>query len=114
MAEAQLPDAVGDLAERFGSHDVVWWVAGGYAIDLFLGWESRPHDDVDIEMFRADVNILDDVFGEWDFSVLSEGGSAAWRPTDVLPDDVYAVWARPSPDAPWFVEIILADGDASL
>lgn len=41
-----------EAVERFAAVDVDWWIAGGLAIDLFLGWESRQHDDIDIEMFR--------------------------------------------------------------
>ena len=31
-----------------------WFVAGGWAIDLFLGRETRNHQDIDIAIFRED------------------------------------------------------------
>lgn len=27
-----------------------WWVAGGWAIDLFIGAQTRPHGDLDVAM----------------------------------------------------------------
>src|SRR5688500_15886359 len=31
-----------------------WGIAGGWAIDLFLQRESRPHSDIDVAVLRAD------------------------------------------------------------
>ena len=46
------PLTVAQIVDRFAPFDVDWWIAGGRAIDLYLGWETRPHEDVDVEMFR--------------------------------------------------------------
>ena len=81
------------------------------AIDRFLGWESRPHDDLDLEMFRSDRDALFDVFKGWELHRMSEGDLTPWRSGDPLPDAAFAIWVRPSTDDPWAVEIILADGD---
>jgi hypothetical protein len=35
-----------------------WGIAGGWAIDLFAGRESRPHVDVDVALLRADQRHL--------------------------------------------------------
>jgi hypothetical protein len=32
-----------------------WWVAGGWALDLFVGSRSRPHKDLDIGILRRDA-----------------------------------------------------------
>ena len=31
-----------------------WWVAGGWAIDLWLGTVTREHEDIEISIRRAD------------------------------------------------------------
>ncbi len=41
------------VAERLAGVDVPWYVAAGWAVDLFLreqgpGPQSRPHDDLEI------------------------------------------------------------------
>jgi hypothetical protein len=107
------PMALNDVVARFAPHDVDWWVAGGHAIDLFLGWESRPHDDLDLEIFRTDASRLFTVFDGWDFAAVAESGSQPVSVGDELKDDVYAVWIRPSPSDPWAAEVMFADGDAS-
>jgi len=32
-----------------------WWIAGGWALDLFVGQVTRPHGDIDVGIFRRDV-----------------------------------------------------------
>jgi hypothetical protein len=103
--------SITDLDDRFTGADIDWWVAGGYAIDLFLGWETRHHADLDIEMFRSDSARLFDVFNGWDLHVVSESRMVPWEDPADLDGAVFAVWIRPDTAAPWKVEIMLADGD---
>ncbi len=35
-----------------------YWFAGGWAIDMFLGRQTRPHKDIEIAIARADQNHL--------------------------------------------------------
>ncbi|HEV2736058.1 MAG TPA: hypothetical protein VGV85_14520, partial [Longimicrobiaceae bacterium] len=44
-------DAVAAAMRGFGAP---WCVAGGWALDLFLGRATRPHADVDLALFRDD------------------------------------------------------------
>lgn len=38
---------ISPIIQLFNAHQIVYWLIGGKAIDLFLGFESRPHKDVD-------------------------------------------------------------------
>ena len=35
-----------------------WAIAGGWALDLFVGHELRPHADIDVAILRADQQQL--------------------------------------------------------
>ena len=105
------PLSIPDVTNLFAAFDVDWWVAGGQAIDLFLGWETRQHNDLDLEMFRSDRNILFDVFQGWGFCTVSEAGFSDWERDAPIEPNVFGIWGRPTPHDPWAVEIILADGD---
>lgn len=111
MDENWQPITVEETVERFGGFDVDWWIAGGLAIDLFLGWESRQHDDIDIEMFRKDRDILFDVFPGWELFTMAEGALTPWARGEAIEPPVFGIWGRPSNDEPWAVEVMLADGD---
>lgn len=114
MDERWRPLELGEVAQRFRPFDVPWWIAGGWAIDCFLGWRTREHVDVDVEMFRSDREILFNVFDGWELFTVSGGVWAPWRRGMPITDDVFGIWGRPSPQDPWGVEVILADGDSSL
>jgi hypothetical protein len=107
------PLAVPEIGTRFSATSVPWWIAGGLAIDLFLGWRTRPHADVDVEMFRSDRDALFDVFSGWDLQLMSGGELAPFSRGEELAPEVFGVWCRPHPGGPWAVEIMLADGDST-
>lgn len=93
-----------------------WWIAGGWAIDLFLGRETRPHEDLDVAILRRDQRAFRAALPGWDLHVGAGGGAlaGAWRAGEDVPPERPAVWCRPSPEAPWAFELLLgeADGDA--
>ena len=45
-----------------------WWVAGGRALDLWMGRQTRAHQDVDVAVLRADQKQLHEAFGDWNFT----------------------------------------------
>jgi hypothetical protein len=112
MEHSWEPIGIGEVAHRFAAIDVDWWVAGGLAIDLFLGFESRPHADIDLEMFRSDREALFEAFEDWELFSAAQGALTRWNPGEAIDQPVFGIWGRPGPDAPWGVEVMLADGDA--
>jgi hypothetical protein len=50
--------AIGRVASLMNGFDAPWGIAGGWAIDLFLGRESRPHSDIDVAVLRDDQRQL--------------------------------------------------------
>jgi hypothetical protein len=41
-------------AEQLAGVSAPWCVIGGWAIDLFLGEQTRPHEDLEIAIARSD------------------------------------------------------------
>ncbi|MFJ7744735.1 nucleotidyltransferase domain-containing protein [Peribacillus sp. NPDC097295] len=55
-----------------------WFFAGGWAIDLFIGRETRPHQDMEIALFRSDQLILKEYLKDWDFKKVVKGRFYPW------------------------------------
>ena len=90
--------------------DVPWWVAGGWALDLFLGSETRPHADLDIAMLRRDQAALRDHLKEWDLRYATpDHRLEPWQQGRLLKLPLHAIWARRTPEAPWLCEFLLSD-----
>lgn len=47
-----------EAAELLKGLDASWMFCGGYAIDMFLGRETRKHGDIDICVFENDRNTI--------------------------------------------------------
>jgi hypothetical protein len=108
------PLAPGAVATLFAEFGVPWWIAGGWAIDLFLGRPTRAHGDIDVLVLRRDQLAVQRVLAGWDLHAADPPGKLRpWRPGEVLPAEVHDVWCRRRPDAPWCLQLMLDvdDGD---
>jgi hypothetical protein len=61
-------------ARSWLSHvDQTWWIAGGWALDLFLGAVGRSHGDSDIDIFRDDAPAVVANLYEWEIFETKDG-----------------------------------------
>ncbi len=71
--------------EALAGAGFAWWVAGGWAVDLFLGRETRPHADFEIAIDRRDQGPARRHFAGWDCSKVVPGsGIEAWEEGETL------------------------------
>ncbi|MDP8909269.1 MAG: amino acid transporter [Chloroflexota bacterium] len=101
------PQQVGALFQAFSGP---WWMAGGWAIDLFIGRQTRPHEDIDIAVLRRDQHAVHDALPGWLlYAVDPPGTLRPWRRTETLPLAVNNIWCRPWPGEPWGLQVLLED-----
>jgi hypothetical protein len=87
-----------------------WWIAGGWAIELFVGRPIRPHDDLDVQVLREEQGAVQATLAGWDLQAADPPGTfRPWHPSEVLPTHVHDVWCRPDPTSPWALQLMLAD-----
>jgi hypothetical protein len=87
-----------------------WWVAGGQAIDLWLGRRTRPHLDLDVQVLRRDQQTWRVALQGWELVSAHEGELTGWTDGDV-PAAANAVWCRPEGATAWAFELLLAPAD---
>jgi len=75
------------LMSNFGAP---WGFAGGWALDLFIGRESRVHGDIDIAILRSDQQLLRSRLSGRVENVV-EGQLAEWSPTEVLMPPIHEI-----------------------
>lgn len=56
-----------------------WGFAGGWALDLFQGRETREHHDVEIVVFRKNQQDLKEYLKDWEFSKVIKGEFHPWQ-----------------------------------
>lgn len=105
-----------------------WYVAGGWAIDLFLGEQTREHDDLEIGVPAARFDEVADVLGGLELFVIGpdlasplpnadeESGPALATPfadAGALLKDCHQTWALERTAACWRLDVFRepSDGD---
>lgn len=102
------PRQIAAVMENFASD---WFVAGGWAIDLFVGRETRLHADIEIAVFRRDQTAVQKHFADWRLLKAAGGNLSAWNAGDFLELPVHAIHCFNERAEPNFLEILLNEAD---
>jgi hypothetical protein len=107
--EPLTPIEVGVLLREIG---VPFWIAGGYAIEAFVGRALREHADIDVGIFRADQLRVRAYLARWDAHCADPPGTLRpWPIGETLPLGVHDVWLRERSEAPWRFQLMLNERD---
>ena len=83
-----LPLKVADLMRGF---EPDWFVAGGWAIDLFLEKTTRPHEDIEIAIFRKNQLALQDYLDGWLLKKAENGALFDWKQGEFLELPIFEI-----------------------
>ncbi|MEV6236005.1 amino acid transporter [Lentzea sp. NPDC051838] len=104
------PLSPAEVAGLFG--DVRWWIAGGHAIEMFVGRPLRPHSDIDVLLLRRDQLAAQRALAGWEWWAADPPGTLRpWRPGEILPTGVHDIWCRPAGSDHWRVQVMLDESD---
>jgi hypothetical protein len=104
-----------DVARFFSSLTVPWWIAGGWALDLFLDVQTRAHEDIDVLVLRRDQHEIRAQLHGWDVQEAHPELSPSswpfqeWKQGALLPASVHDIWCRPDAHAPWALQLMVID-----
>lgn len=85
-----------------------WWVAGGWAIDLFLGRQTRTHGDIDAAVLREEHSLLTRLQPEWDVHIAHDGTLMPWSGEPLTPEQ-HQFWVRRPKSAAWSFELLIEE-----
>jgi len=93
-----------DVAEVLSGLAAPWWIAGGAAIELFLGRATRRRYDLDLAVLRRDQLALRQHLADWDLHLATpERRLYPWDGQFVeLP--IARFWVRQRAGAPWWLD----------
>jgi hypothetical protein len=99
-------------AELLADVEARWWIAGGWAIDILVGHQSRVHADLDVLILRPEQHLFRSHLSPWDVQAADPPGSLRpWLLGEMLPAHVHDVWCRPDSTAPWSFQFMIDDVD---
>ena len=119
-----MPEALGEweplsveaVTGLLRGRDARWWIAGGWALDLHLGRQTRPHHDIDVLVLREDLPAVRQRLRGWDLHAADPPGAGMLRPwpeDEQLPAALHDIWCRPTPTSPWVLQLMVDDTDGA-
>ena len=76
-----------------GGYSKPWAIAGGWAIDLFIGTQTRAHEDIEIVTFRGDQQLLQTYLNDWTLIKVRNGKEEKWEPGENLGLPIHEIHA---------------------
>jgi len=108
------PLSVRQTAELMIGLEVEWWIAGGWAIDLFLDRTTRDHADTDVLVLRRDqVRVcLHFLNAGWDlWGVDRPDHLRPLKRDETVPSSVNDIWCRPDRRSAWALQLMLGESE---
>lgn len=102
------PLSIKDVSELLSAASFPWWIAGGYAIERFVGVPFRTHGDIDVLVLRRDAAAVHCLLSGWDLWASDPPGQLRpWLQGERLPVHVSDIWCRRHRDDPWRLQLML-------
>ena len=104
------PLSVADVAHLFGHAPFQWGLAGGYAVEQFVGAPIRAHGDLDVLVFRDEQLSLQHWLEDWLLYAADPPGTLRpWLANEYLPYGIHDIWGHRTGVPAWQLQIMLAE-----
>ena len=103
-----------EVARRFARLDAPWYVAAGWAIDLFLGGERRRHEDLEVGVPRERFDAVARALAGFELFVVGSG--LAW-PLEAAGDAAavnHQTWVREPGTGLWRLDVFREPSDGPM
>ena len=102
-----------DAARLWHGLQASWWIAGGWAIDLWLGRQTREHLDLDIAILRKDQWRVRRHLDGWDLHIAEEETLSPLPRDEQLDPPRHALWCRQDAEAGWAFELLINESSGT-
>ncbi len=99
-----------ELSARLGPQTTDWYIVGGWALDLWLGRKTRPHDDLEIAVLPERIDQYRYFLPELEFYDARSGTLTHLPRTAPAPDDAWQLWGADMAARRWRLDIMLERG----
>jgi hypothetical protein len=104
------PLSVAQIVQLFARAPFTWGLAGGYAVEQFVGTPIREHSDIDVVVFRDQQYYLRHWLTNWRLYAADPPGTLRpWRADEYLPYGIHDIWGHRSDTQAWQLQIMLAE-----
>ena len=104
------PLTVAQAVHLFRDAPFEWGLAGGYAVEQFVGKPIRPHSDIDVIVFRDQQQLVQHWLKDWHLYAADPPGTLRpWLTNEYLPYGIHDIWGYQTDTRAWQLQIMLAE-----
>ncbi len=104
------PLSVTEIKQLFAETSLAWGLAGGHAIEQFVGKSIREHGDIDVVVFRDNQLEVQRWLADWQLYAADPPGTLRpWLVEEYLPFGIHDIWGHQNNAQVWQLQIMLAE-----
>jgi hypothetical protein len=105
------PLSIAEVTHVFEGAPFVWGLAGGYAIEQFIGRSIRDHSDIDVLVCRDNqLELQTWLDKDWTLYAADPPGSLRlWKRAEYLPQGIHDIWAHRTQCQSWQMQLMLME-----
>jgi hypothetical protein len=101
-----------EAARLLSGTTAAWCVAGGWALDLWIGEQTRQHEDLEIAVPRDQVSLILSKLADFHFFTVKNSVLSAICGEFTIPNDVHQIRVREPAVGTWCMDIFVEPGDS--
>jgi hypothetical protein len=106
------PLSIPELLDVFEKAPFQWAVAGGYAIELFLGESIRSHSDMDVLLYRDEQLAAQRWLKDWQLYAADPPGTLRrWKENEFLHPGIHDIWIHYHSSDAWQLQFLVTEVD---
>ncbi|MGD6874264.1 nucleotidyltransferase domain-containing protein [Sutcliffiella horikoshii] len=108
--EVWRPLSITEIHSIFSIIPIQWWIAGGWALDIYLHKVTRAHEDIDIVILRPDhLNLQRHLGRDWEMFIAFKGQLIPWNKNQLLDSHYDNIWVKKKDESTWAFQVMLLD-----
>ena len=108
------PLSVTEIKQLFAGAPFAWGLAGGHAIEQFLGKSIREHGDIDVVVFRDHQRELQLWLDGWQlYAADLPKQLRPWITDEYLPFGIHDIWCHKTGSRSWQLQIMFAEAEGN-
>jgi hypothetical protein len=106
------PLSLPEVVRLFAGAPFTWSIAGGYAVEQFLGRAIREHSDTDVVVFRDEQLPVQRWLADWQLYAADPPGTLRpWAMDEYLPFGIHDIWGHRRHMQAWELQVMLTEVD---
>ena len=103
-----------ELSQRLRDAILPWYVAGGWALELWHEKQTREHEYLEFVALRNDVDYFRTILYDLNLFTVKDGSIKYLPPSAHLPSDVWQLWGGDMRQGYWRVDVMIEQGTPDL